>query len=76
MRRGARIASARVWSTTGGSADNNSAYHEGARAGDVFFVAVRAAFLQFFLAMAVCGVLQGFLGKMGRRTLCLMVNLW
>jgi hypothetical protein len=30
-----------------------------------FLVAVRAAFLQFFFAMAVCGVLQGFLGKMG-----------
>jgi hypothetical protein len=36
----------------------------------VFFVAVGVAFLQFFFAMAVCGVLQGFLGKMGGRTSC------
>jgi hypothetical protein len=30
-----------------------------------FLVAVRAAFLQFFLAMAVCGVLLGFFGENG-----------
>jgi hypothetical protein len=36
----------------------------------VFFVAPGVAFLQFFFAMAVYGVLQGFWGKMGGRTSC------
>jgi hypothetical protein len=36
----------------------------------VFFVAVRGGFLAVFFAMAVCGILLGFLGKMGGKTSC------
>jgi hypothetical protein len=40
------------------------------RASSVFFGGCKGGFLAIFFAMAVCGVLLGFLGKMGGRTSC------